>query len=109
MDFCSADSESGRPSAMRSRFALGIGELSSLVLAKEVSADIVLFDDLAARNLAQRQGFRVQGTIGVLEACYARGYFADLRTAFTGLLAEGIYLDGAFLNARLNSLKLPPL
>jgi uncharacterized protein len=46
------------------RFGLGLGELSTLILAKEVGADLVILDDLGARRLAQREGFRVQGTLG---------------------------------------------
>ena len=63
------------------RFGLGLGELSTLMLAKDVSADLVILDDLGARKLAQREGFRVQGTIAILEACFRRQYLADLRGA----------------------------
>ncbi len=91
------------------QFALDIGELSVLVLAKEMKADLLLLDDLGARKLAQKQGFRVQGTVGILEACYARKYLVDLRQAYAQLLSEGIYLDRLFLNGRLKLLQLPPL
>jgi uncharacterized protein len=57
------------------RFGLGLGELSTLILAKEAGADLVILDDLAARKLAQREGFRVQGTIGILEASFAWAIF----------------------------------
>ena len=53
----------------QARFALVIGELSTLVLAREIGADLVLLDDLTARKLAQREELRVQGTRGILEAC----------------------------------------
>jgi predicted nucleic acid-binding protein len=68
-----------RPSdvtAAQQRFGLGLGELSTLILAREAASDLVILDDLAARRLAQREGFRVQGTIGILEACFRRAILA---------------------------------
>jgi predicted nucleic acid-binding protein len=55
-------------------FGLDIGELSTLILAKELGADLVILDDLGARKLAQREGFRVQGSIAILELVSARVY-----------------------------------
>ncbi len=96
-------------SAARTRFALGIGELSTLVLAKAVQANLILIDDLEARRLALAEGLKPQGTVGILEACFARGYLADLQQAFRDLLTQGIYLNRAFLNSRLQLFNLPPL
>ena len=95
--------------AAHERFALDLGELSVLVLANEIGADLLLLDDLAARRLARVGGFRVQGTVGIVEAGFTRGYLKDLRGAFGELLTRGVFLDPAFLNARLNLLNLPPL
>ncbi len=74
-----------------------------------MKADLLLLDDLGARKLVQKQGFRVQGTVGILEVCYTRKYLVDLRQAYSQLLSEGIYIDRLFLNGRLNLLQLPPL
>jgi predicted nucleic acid-binding protein len=101
-----------RPSdvtAAQQRFGLGLGELSTLILAREVGSDLVILDDLGARRLAQREGFRVQGTIGVLEACFRKGYLTELREAFELLLQRGVYLDRALLNLSLESCKLAPI
>jgi predicted nucleic acid-binding protein len=101
-----------RPSdvtAAQQRFGLGLGELSTLILARELGSDLVILDDLGARRLAQRQGFRVQGTIGVLEACFRKGYLTELREAFELLLQRGVYLDRALLNLSLESCKLAPI
>ena len=95
--------------AAHSRFSLDMGELSTLVLAKEIRADLVLVDDLGARKLMRAEGFRIQGTIGILEASFFRKYLADLRQAYMQLLAKGVYLDRAFLDSRLKVLNLPPL
>ncbi|HKZ83766.1 MAG TPA: DUF3368 domain-containing protein [Anaerolineae bacterium] len=48
------------------RDELGAGESEAIVLAKEVSADWTLLDDLAARRKAQTAGLRVVGTLGIL-------------------------------------------
>jgi predicted nucleic acid-binding protein len=90
--------------AAQERFPLDIGELSSLVLAREIQADLVLLDDLGARKIAVREGMRVQSTIGVLEGSFLRGYITDLRLASQRLLENGIYLDRAFLDRRLQQL-----
>jgi predicted nucleic acid-binding protein len=108
IDICPAKS-TGRLHSSQKRLGLDIGEVSTLILAAEIRAELVLLDDLAARKLAQRQGFRVQGTVGILEACYARKLLEDLREAYRRLLSEGIYLDRGFLNSRLELLRLDRL
>lgn len=95
---------------LRSRHLnLGIGELSAMVLAREIGADLILLDDLRARKFAQKQGIRVQGSIAVLEASYRRGQIADLRQAYAHMLQAGVYLDRDLLNRILVSLALAPL
>jgi predicted nucleic acid-binding protein len=95
--------------AAQERFGLGIGELSTLILAKELGADLVILDDLGARKLAQREGFRVQGSMAVLEACFRKGFLADLRGAYEQLLKRGVFLNRELLNRSLQSFKLPPI
>jgi predicted nucleic acid-binding protein len=88
------------------RLGLGLGELSTVILAKEIGADLVILDELRARKLAQHEGFRVQGTIGILEACFRKGHLLDLRTAYTQLLKCGIFLNRDLLNRSLESFNL---
>ena len=99
----------GDVTAAQERFGLGSGELSTLILAKEVGADLVILDDLGARKLAQREGFRVQGTIAILEACFRKGYIPDLRVAYMQLLKRGVFLDRSLLNRSLEWFKLAPI
>jgi predicted nucleic acid-binding protein len=96
-------------SAAQERFGLGIGELSTLILAKDLGADLVILDDLGARKLAQREGFRVQGSMAVLEACFRKGFLADLRGAYEQLLKSGVFLNRELLNRSLQLFKLPPV
>jgi predicted nucleic acid-binding protein len=95
--------------AAQQRFGLGLGELSTLILAKEIAADLVLLDDLGARKLAQKKALRVQGSIGILEAGFRRGYLSDLRGAYERLLKRGVYLNRGLLNLSLESCKVAPL
>ncbi len=54
---------------------------------------MVILDDLGARKLAQREGFRVQGGMAVLEACFRKGFLADLRGTYQQLLKRGVFLN----------------
>lgn len=95
--------------AAQVRFGLGLGELSTILLAKEIPADLIILDDLAARRLAQKQGFRVQGSVAILEACFRKGYVTDLRQAYRQLTQRGVYLNRQLLDLSLSSFNLPPL
>jgi predicted nucleic acid-binding protein len=90
------------------KHALGIGEISAILLAKQINANTVLLDDRHARKLAAAEGMYVQGSVGLLETLYLRGHLADLRDAFRQLLAHS-YIDQRLLDHRLQTLELPPL
>lgn len=68
-------------------YPLGLGEISTILLADEIP-----LDDYNAGKLARAEGFHVRGSFGLLEAFYRRGELTDLRT-----------------DLRLRSLNLPPL
>jgi predicted nucleic acid-binding protein len=88
--------------------ALGIGELSTILLAKELHANAVLLDDYHARKLARAEGLQVRGSVGLLETFSVRGHLPDLRAAFRQLLTHS-YIDQRLLDLRLQALGLPPL
>lgn len=95
--------------AAQQRHALGVGELSTILLGKELGADAVLLDDYKARKLAQAEGLTVRGRVGLLEAMHRRGYLSDLRGAFRQLVTHKVYIDKRLLDLRLRALGLPPL
>lgn len=95
--------------AAAGRAGLAAGELSTIRLAQLVRAHLVLLDDLRARKLAQHEGLKVQGSIGVLEAGFRKGHLPDLQEAYARLLGRGVHLDRALMNASLTSCNLPPL
>jgi predicted nucleic acid-binding protein len=90
------------------KYALGAGELSTILLARELHASVVLLDDYQARKLATAEGLEVLGSVGLLETFYRRGYLSDLRSAFQQLLTHS-YVDRRLLDRRLQALGLPLL
>lgn len=65
---------------------LGAGERDTILLARELSADLVVMDDMSGRAEARRQNVVTTGTLGVLESASLRG-LVDLPEAITRLLA----------------------
>jgi predicted nucleic acid-binding protein len=95
--------------AAQRKYGLGPGEMSTILLAKELGANPVLLDDYRARKLARAEGLEILGSVGLLETLYLRRYLTDLRSAFRQLLAHNVYIDQRLLDRRLRSLGLPPL
>jgi len=95
--------------AAQRKYGLGPGEMSTILLAKELGANPVLLDDCRARKLARAEGLEILGSVGLLETLYLRRYLTDLRSAFRQLLAHNVYIDQRLLDRRLRSLGLPPL
>lgn len=88
---------------------LGIGEVSAVLLAKELAVDLLLMDEWKARRYAVAEGLSVKGSIGILESLYRRAFLADLRGAYIGLLAEKIRVNLQTLQESLAKFDLPPL
>jgi uncharacterized protein len=95
--------------AAQRQHGLGPGEMSTILLAKELGANAALLDDYRARKLAKAEGLEILGTVGLLETFYLRRYLMDLRSAFQQLLTHNVYIDQRLLDRRLRSLGLPPL
>ena len=53
---------------------LGRGEIETIVYAVRKNVDLVLMDDLLARNEAKKRNLEVKGTIGVLYEAYKKGF-----------------------------------
>jgi len=49
------------------------GEIEAISLAQELGADFLLMDDWAARRAATARGFKVAGTLAILEEAAVRG------------------------------------
>ena len=72
---------------------LDYGESETIVLAKELNADIVLIDEKKARKIAQVKSLKVMGTIGILQTAKDKGFITDLKTQLDNLIKNGIWID----------------
>ena len=81
------------PPEMVFRQELGAGETAAITLAKKLEADLILLDDLAARNVAQGLGLPVSGTLGVIIAASKKGILPDLTLVVNELMSCGFRLS----------------
>lgn len=103
-----APSGSG-PSLSQSITGLGAGERSAILLAKDLSADLLLLDEWKARRIAQTAGLSVVGCVGILEAGARTGKISNLRLVYIDLLKQGIRFDLQLRRNSLARLGLPEL
>lgn len=86
----------GRKSEFRSR--LHDGEVEAMLLAQDLSADLILIDDATARTAAESMGLTVTGTMGVLIRAKRDGVVEDVRPILEGMLANGFYVSGRLVD-----------
>ena len=55
-----------------SRYGIHIGEAESILLARELNADLLLINERDGRRAAKNVGVMVKGTIGVISDCIER-------------------------------------
>ena len=67
------------------------GEAEAIALAEELDADVLLVDEIEARQLALTRGLSVAGTIGILELA-AEQSLLDLRQAFERLTKTNMHV-----------------
>ena len=102
-------SNAARLNSWKTQYRLGLGELATILLAQELSADLAIVDERAARRLAQKQGVKVIGCIGILEVAARKGLVPDLRATYQRLLATGTFIDKQVLNRSLTAFRLPAI
>ncbi|HEY5869364.1 MAG TPA: DUF3368 domain-containing protein [Candidatus Tectomicrobia bacterium] len=83
--------------------ALHKGEAEAIVLAAELHAERLVFDDQEARRFADRCGLKVIGTLGILLAAKQRGAIASLREEINALVALGFRVNPRLVTAVLQS------
>ena len=104
-----AISDHGLQTQMSNSYNLGAGEISTIVLAKDLQADLALIDERKARLVAGLQGIPVLGSVGILEMGHRKGLVPDLRMTYQELERQGIRIDRRILNESLVKHNLPPL
>jgi predicted nucleic acid-binding protein len=92
-----------------SRSGLGAGEVSAVLLAKELRADLILMDEWKGRKLAIEEGLAVTGCVAILEELFRQGEITDLRHVYRELLLQKIRIDLRTLQASLKQFGLPSL
>lgn len=79
--------------------SLGRGEEEVIALARDIGAEYVVLDDLAARDLAASQGLRVIGTVGILIAARRKGVIPSAISLLENLREEGFRLSDDIVDA----------
>ena len=72
---------------------LDIGEASAIALASEIPSVLLILDDLKARKEAQRLGFKITGTLGVLFNAKQRGFITQLKPYLEKLKTVGFRIS----------------
>jgi len=90
------------PPEMILRKELGAGETAVIALALRLKADLVILDDLSARNVAVELGLNVTGTLGVLLAAHRKGFLQDINQALFALKDAGFRISDAAINSMLS-------
>jgi predicted nucleic acid-binding protein len=88
------------PKSLDNSLEVDEGEKEAICLAREIRAVAVLMDDRKGRVEAERQGLRVAGTIGLLEAAATRGLL-DFSAVIRRLRQTNARLDGKLIQAAL--------
>ena len=79
------------------------GEVEVMMLAKEISADLLIIDDNAAKKTAKFLGFTVTGTLGILLKAKAEKIISEVRPILEKMLAEKFYISDEILNLVLKT------
>ena len=76
------------------------GEREAILLAEQLSADLVILDDKVARRTAVERGLRIIGLLGILRDA-ARTNLLDLETTFEQLREVGFWVVPSILERLL--------
>lgn len=76
------------------------GEREAILLAAEMSADLVLLDDRKARIAAKKIGLRITGTIGLIDKAAQRG-LVDLEGIIHRLASTNFYISDELIRELL--------
>ena len=82
------------------RHDIGKGESETIILAKELNADIVLIDDRIAREIARSMGLKVAGTLSIIhEAIRNKWINEDFKGIIRLMRKNNIWISDELLNS----------
>jgi predicted nucleic acid-binding protein len=81
-----------RTARVRLETELARGESEAIILAKELAADCVILDDARARQIAELQGLRVSGLLGLLVLAKERGLIEAVKPVLDEMVKAGFYV-----------------
>lgn len=81
------------------------GEVEVIMLAKEISADLLIIDDNAAKKFAKFLGFKVTGTLGILLKAKSEKIISEVRPILEKMLAKNFYISEEILKLVLKTAK----
>ena len=81
------------------------GEVEVMMLAKEISADLLIIDDNAAKKFAKFLGFTVTGTLGILLKAKSEKIIPKIRPILEKMLEENFYISEKIINLVLKTAK----
>lgn len=79
------------------------GEVEVMMLAKEISADLLIIDDNAAKKFAKFLDFKVTGTLGILLKAKSEKIISEVRPILEKMLAEKFYISEKIINLVLKT------
>lgn len=85
------------------REELDAGESEAIILAKELSADLILIDERAATRKARAVGLRAVGTLGVLLIAKDQGLITSLQSLLNDLRSAGFHMSDILYHQILHS------
>lgn len=69
------------------------GEVEVMILAREISADLLIIDDQAAKKTAKFLGFQVTGTLGVLLKAKSQKIIMNIKPILEKMESENFYIN----------------
>ena len=79
------------------------GEVEVMMLANEISADLLIIDDNAAKKTAKFLGFTVTGTLGVLLKAKTQKIIGEIKPILKEMLNRGFYISPKILEIVLKT------